>query len=229
MRARGLAILCAWACGSKEPSPAPPPAPRCLPAAPPATGSATHYAAGPINKCSLEPRPLVAAMNPHDYGGAIVCGACVEVEGPGGARVVVQIVDRCPGCGPGDLDLSRDAFARLAPLERGRISIAWRQVACEVEGPIAYRFKDGSNPFWTALQIRNHRHPIASLEVRGARGGYRSLRRTAYNYFVEPRGLGRGPYALRVTDVRGQILEDHGVEPGDGVLRAGSAQFPPCP
>lgn len=37
-------------------------------------------------------------------------------------------------------------------------------VACGLEGPIVYYFKEGSNSFWTAVQVRNHRYPIAKLE-----------------------------------------------------------------
>jgi expansin (peptidoglycan-binding protein) len=44
--------------------------------------------------------------------------------------VVVRIVDLCPGCGLGDLDLSMTAFAKIAPLSRGRVPITWHFVPC---------------------------------------------------------------------------------------------------
>lgn len=97
----------------------------------------------------------------------------------------------------------------IAPLSAGRVEITWRQVACEVSGPIAYHFKDGVNPFYAAIQLRNHRYPIAKVEVERD-GAYVEIARLEYNYFVEASGLGDGPYALRVTDTRGHVLEDVG-------------------
>ena len=44
-------------------------------------------------------------MNEQDYGTADFCGACVEITGPNGV-VKVKIIDRCPECAPGDIDLS---------------------------------------------------------------------------------------------------------------------------
>ena len=171
---------------------------------------------------------MVAAMNGTDYKGAAWCGSCVAVSGPNG-EVVVRIVDSCPGCAEGDLDLSKEAFAKIAPLVAGRVDITWRPAPCDVTGPIAYHFKDGSNAFWTGIQIRNHRYAISSLEVRDAAGAYTKIGRTDYNYFVQTKGLGAGPYTLRVTDTRANVVEDSSIALGDSVSREGAAQFPMCP
>jgi expansin len=168
---------------------------------------------------------LVAAVNAADYDHAALCGACLAVAGPLGA-VVVRVVDSCPGCRRGDLDLSREAFAAIAPLSAGRTKVAWRTVACPVTGPIVYRIKPGSNPSWTAFQLRNHRYPIAGLEVRDTAGAYRAISRGDDNYFVA-HGLGAGPYALRVTDRHGHALDD-AIALGDAA-RPGAAQLPSCP
>jgi expansin (peptidoglycan-binding protein) len=55
------------------------------------------------------------------------------------------------------------------------------------------------------------------------------LPRTAYNYFVDAKGLGAGPLALRVTDVRGQVIEDAAIPAGDAVTHPGRAQLARCP
>lgn len=195
-----------------------------------ATGEATFYDATGAGNCGFDPSPgdlMVAAMNAADYGTADWCGGCVAIDGPDGS-IVVRIVDQCPGCAKGDLDLGREAFAMIAPLSAGRVPITWRETPCEVTGPIAYHFKDGSNPFYAAIQLRNHRYPIAKLEaVKG--GAYTAIERVEYNYFVDASGLGDGPYDLRVTDVRGHVLEDTGIALGDNVTRTGTAQFPLCP
>jgi expansin (peptidoglycan-binding protein) len=195
-----------------------------------ASGEATYYAADGTGNCSFDPSPSdlrVAALNTVDYAGSAMCGACVAVAGPEGT-VNVRIVDRCPGCAKGDIDLSESAFAAIAPVERGRVPVKWSLVPCEVSGALSYRFKEGSSQWWTALQVRNHRFPISKLEVRSAGGAYKAVPRENYNYFVETAGLGTGPYDLRLTDILGQVVEESGVELGDAVERTGSAQFPAC-
>jgi len=222
---RSITIALLVACKSDKPPPPPPPSP-CNAPEPAHAGEATHYAADGTGKCSLPKlgSPLLVAAASHaDYGGR--CGSCVVVVGPDDSEVIVQIVDRCPACKPGDLDLSRDAFELLAPLAKGRIPIRWLPVPCEVSGPLAFHFKDGSNPQWTAIQVRNHRYPIAALAARDSRGNFVALDRADYNFFVG-KAMGAGPYTLRVTDARGQTRDEVGVAGPDHV---GSAQLPSCP
>jgi expansin (peptidoglycan-binding protein) len=203
---------------------------QCLAARAPFAGEATYYSADGTGNCSFaaDPTKMVAAINGPDYANAAWCGACLEVTGPSGT-VVVRVVDQCPGCAKGDLDLSREAFERISPLSAGRVNISWREVACEVSGSIRYQFKDGSSQYWTGIQIRNHRYPIATLEARDANGAYKAITRLDYNYFVDTDGLGPGPYTLRVTSTRGQVIEDTNIAVGDNVERAGITQFPACP
>ena len=194
------------------------------------TGEATFYDATGGGACSFEPSPgdlLVAAIGKADNPDASACGACLEVAGPGGS-VVVRVVDGCPGCDPGDLDLSRSAFARIAEARAGRVPIVWRHVACPVDGPLRYRFKDGSNPFWTGVQLRNHRYAIARLEVRGQSGEYRAVPRAAYNYFVDRTGMGRGPYAFRITDARQQVIEESSIALTEGREVPGTVEQARC-
>lgn len=194
------------------------------------TGEATYYAADGSGNCSFDATPgdpLVAAMNHTDYANAAACGACVEVQGPD-ATIVVRIVDRCPECPQGDIDLGEAAFTMIAAKELGRVPIAWHFVSCPVTGELRYRFKEGSSQYWTAVQVRNHRNAIASLEVRDAMGMWKAVERLEYNYFVDPAGMGPGPLELRVTDARGNVLTDAGVPLLDGAEAPGSGQFPSC-
>src|SRR5204862_678574 len=137
----------------------------------------------------FDPSPdhMVAALSGSDWSHAAWCGACLAVAGPAG-EVIVRVVDRCPACKHGDLDLSREAFARIAPLSAGRASIAWREVACPVTGPIVYQIKPGSSPHWAAIQLRNHRYAIGRLEARDAGGGYHPIPRGGDNYSVAAGG-----------------------------------------
>lgn len=191
-------------------------------------GEATYYAADGSGNCSFDPSPgdlMVAALNTADYDGAAACGACAEVDGPNGS-VTVRIVDRCPGCEDGDIDLSQQAFERIAPLAAGRVVVSWRFVPCAVDGPLSYRIKEGSSQFWVAIQVRNHRHAIARLEAERD-GAWSAIPRESYNYFVQAGGLGPGPLHLRVTDVYGFAVEDT-IELGDAVIRTGASQLPAC-
>jgi expansin (peptidoglycan-binding protein) len=166
-------------------------------------------------------------MNHVDYADSAVCGACAHVVGPSG-DVTVRIVDQCPECPVGDIDLSPDAFERIAALELGRVPITWQLIPCAVEGSVVYHFKDGSNQWWTAVQVRNHRHAVARFEFLGGDGAFHEVARESYNYFVEASGMGPGPYTFRVTDVYGHVIEDAGVAHQENADVAGASQFPAC-
>ena len=194
------------------------------------TGEGTYYNADGTGNCSFDAGSdfMVAAMNAADYGHAVWCGACLAVTGPMGNSITVRVVDQCPGCSHGDLDLSETAFGMLSPLAAGRIAISWHEVPCDVTGPIAYNFQTGASQFYAAIQIRNSRYPIASIDaVQGSTTT--PLAQQTYNYFVAASGLGPGPYDLRVTDERGQMIEDASVALGNGTTEDGASQFATCP
>lgn len=195
-------------------------------------GVATYYDATGAGACSFAATPddlLVTAMNAEEYANAPYCGAYLHVTGPQGA-VTVRVVDLCPECRAGHLDLSRAAFAQIADPVDGRVAITWQLVSPELSGPIVYHFKEGSNPWWTAVQVRNHRNPIARFEYQTADGAWLDVPRTAYNYFVQTNpGMGTGPYSFRVTDWYGNVLEDSGIPHRENGAVTGSGQFPPGP
>jgi expansin (peptidoglycan-binding protein) len=168
---------------------------------------------------------MIAAMNHVDYAASAICGAYVEISGPKGL-VTVRIVDQCPECPAGNIDLSPQAFARIADLVAGRVPISWRIVSPDISGPIRYHFKEGSSQWWTAVQIRNHRNPIAKFEYRAPSGQFKTVPRVDYNFFVDTSGMGVGPYTFRVTDSAGNVLTDSTIPLTVGGDVAGSGQFP---
>lgn len=200
------------------------------------TGDGTYYGATGDGNCSFGASPndlKVAALNNSQYGSADLCGACARVQGPKGT-VDVRIVDRCPECQFGDLDFSLEAFTQIAEQAAGRVDISWRPIACPVTGNIEYRYKDGSSQWWCAVQIRNHRYPVAKLEYRKNDGTYVAMQRENYNYFLASSGIDEdkshaGPYRFRVTDVFGQVVEDTNVLfTGGGAGAPGGSQFSVC-
>jgi expansin (peptidoglycan-binding protein) len=95
------------------------------------SGEATYYAADGTGACGFKASPNdlnVGALNGDQYKKSW-CGQCVLVTGPKGT-VKVRIVDLCPGCSMGDLDLSKQAFSAIAALSAGRVKITWHVVTC---------------------------------------------------------------------------------------------------
>ncbi len=195
-------------------------------------GIATYYPATGAGACGFDPSPndlMVAAMDAPDYNNAEVCGEYVTVTGPN-ATIMVRIVDLCPACLAGHLDLSQQAFALIAPLRLGKVPITWQVVSPPIAGPIAYHFSGGSSQWWTSVNIRNIRNPVAKFEYLRAPNQWVSVPRTMYNYFVQGNpGMGPGPYTFRVTDAYGNVLTDSGIPLVVGGTVNGGAQFPPGP
>lgn len=192
----------------------------------PVEGIATYYAATGAGACSYDPSPndlMVTAMNAEQYAGSGACGTCIDVRGPkGSARV--RVVDLCPECKSGHLDLSKEAFAKVADVSAGRVNITWTPVRCDVTSPVRYRLKDGSSQWWTAIQVLDHALPIAKMELVG--GNASPIPRESYNYFVRTSGVGAAPYRVRITASTGAVLEDVLPAPKAGDVITGQAQFP---
>ncbi|KAL1918112.1 uncharacterized protein VTP21DRAFT_3378 [Calcarisporiella thermophila] len=95
------------------------------------TGQGTFYDVG-ADACGSKSKnsDMVAALNAPQFGKGDTtknrnCGRRVLIFGPKG-MVVVKIVDLCPGCKNGDLDLSPTAFKKIANLSQGRVPIKWK-------------------------------------------------------------------------------------------------------
>jgi len=167
----------------------------------------------------------IAALNAPDWAGSAWCGACADVTGPNGNQVRVRIVDECADCAKGQLDFHPDAFAVLAPKEQGRIAITWSFVACDAQGPVSYKFKDGSNIYWTAVQVRNSRFPIAKLETSKDGVSFVPAQRQDYNYFLNGSGFGGGTMHVRITAQNGATLTDTLPEVQAELVVNGTSQF----
>jgi expansin len=200
-------------------------------------GKATFYDATGEGNCSFDASPkdllVVAPNKQRHYAGSALCGACLEVTGSKGS-VVVRVVDSCPvdtpdnDCGDtgADLDLSAQAFAKVDDPDKGIVDVTFKVVACEVTGPMSYKFKDGSSEFYTAIQVRNHRLPIAKLEYERD-GAFVDMPREDDNFFVAQKGVGKVPggLKLRVTASTGQVVTDTLPRVEDNKVVAGGAQF----
>ncbi|KAK9761624.1 hypothetical protein K7432_013343 [Basidiobolus ranarum] len=101
------------------------------------SGDATYYDPG-LGACEVVsgPTELIAALNAPQFGlyprpmNSPACSSCALVQGPRGS-VKVKIVDKCPSCKHGDLDLSPAAFDRIADQVQGRVTVTWNYVSCD--------------------------------------------------------------------------------------------------
>jgi expansin (peptidoglycan-binding protein) len=177
------------------------------------------------------------AMNAADYDNAAVCGACVEITRQDtGRKVTVTIVDRCPECPPGHIDLSADAFAELEDLDLGCVGpsqgcqhyrISWRYVACPVTEDISFRLQPPTNPWWRSFLVQDHRYPISKLAIE-VNGAWQQAVRQDYNYWLVGDGnIGPAPWPVRLTDVNGSVVQATIDAAADGDI-PGDIQFPPC-
>ncbi|MGW2045019.1 expansin EXLX1 family cellulose-binding protein [Streptomyces sp. NPDC001858] len=190
-------------------------------------GVATSYDVGDGDgACSYGPTSdvMTAAMNTADYETSKACGAYVSVRAAGGASVTVRITNECPApCEAGQIDLSRQAFAKLAPLSAGRIPITWSLLSPATSDKISIRYKTGSTQYWCGIQAIGHRNPLARLEVRSG-GAWIRLARTEYNYFLSESGAGCGG-PIRLTDVYGEQLTVNGIAVRAEAVQATGVQF----
>jgi expansin (peptidoglycan-binding protein) len=187
---------------------------------------ATFYDSNGGGACSYDPGPdpLTAAMNWADYEDSKACGAYVLVRAANGASLTVRITNLCPApCRVGQLDLSAEAFARLAAPSLGEIPITWMLVSPAISKGISIRYKTGSSRHWCAIQVIDHRNPVARLEVQSGGQG-KQLSRADYNYFLSENGSGCGG-AIAVTDIYGQRLVVDSLPIKPDVVQATSLQF----
>ncbi|KAI8084067.1 RlpA-like double-psi beta-barrel-protein domain-containing protein-containing protein [Gilbertella persicaria] len=95
------------------------------------SGDATYYTPG-LGSCGGEnsDSDMIAALNHVQMSNGANsnnnpnCGRSISIKGPNGS-VTVKIVDTCPGCASGDIDMSPAAFAKIADLADGRVPISW--------------------------------------------------------------------------------------------------------
>jgi hypothetical protein len=87
-------------------------------------------------------------------------------------------------------------------------------------GPISLLVKQGSSPYWLALLAMNTGNPLASVQVRSeSGGGWYSLVRASYNYWVARSGAGSGPFTVRLTDTQGHVVTVQGIALSPGVVQ----------
>ncbi|KAG1057591.1 hypothetical protein G6F43_000572 [Rhizopus delemar] len=89
------------------------------------SGDGTFYEVG-LGSCgdTNSNSELVAALSSSLMSDGDYCGKKITIKSSKGS-VTVKVVDTCPSCAKGDVDLSPTAFKKLGSLSEGRIDITW--------------------------------------------------------------------------------------------------------
>ncbi|KUI74226.1 Expansin-like protein 1 [Cytospora mali] len=152
------------------------------------------------------------AFSGSAWDDAAECGACLSVTGPNGNSITVMVVDQCPECDEGHLDLFEDAFEQLGTKSAGIISTSYTKVPCGITSPIVLHNKSGTSAYWFSMQVVNHNEPISTLEVSIDGGStWSSTTRAEYNFFENASGFGTDTVDVRVTSTSGGTITVSGV------------------
>jgi expansin (peptidoglycan-binding protein) len=188
-------------------------------ASPPATsahsGKATFYDLdGGVGNCSYPSAPdddLFVALGPTEYSKAAACGTYLDVTGPKG-KVRVKVIDKCPECDTGHLDLSRTAFKKIGAESAGVIPITYKTVVNPATpGPLSVRMVDGTSQYYWAALIDNHGNQLSSVKVAGRSGTFKTAQRADYNNWIIDGGAGSGPFKIKILDVYGRTATLSGI------------------
>ncbi|KAF9880018.1 hypothetical protein CkaCkLH20_02829 [Colletotrichum karsti] len=146
------------------------------------------------------------AFSGSAWSSAANCGACVKVTGPKGT-ITAMVVDQCPECDAGHLDLFQDAFAKIGDISAGKIQTSYEFVDCGISSAIKLHNKSGTSSHWFSMQVLNHNEPVASLEVSTDGGStWQKTTRQQYNFFENSSGFGTETVDVKVTSKSGKTV-----------------------
>ena len=192
-------------------------------------GSASYYSTNRNGMCNLGAPGSdgYAAIGPAEWAGGAACGSYLAVTGPNGQTTMVQVVDQCPSCPAGKIDLSKAAFARIGQVSAGIIKITYGVVRDpELPGPLKVRAKGGTGYSSLSVVLDNHGNRLSTVELR-AGAGWTPLKHNTDNTWTGPSGL-TGPIALRVTDASGHQVTLEGVALGSSAFQqTGTLMYAP--
>ncbi|MER7006974.1 expansin EXLX1 family cellulose-binding protein [Dactylosporangium sp. NPDC000555] len=174
-----------------------------------AGGSASHYSAGRNGMCNLgtPAEGAYAAVGRAEYAGGSACGTYLDVTGPNGTTRV-QVVDMCPGCPAGKVDLGKGAFARIGALSAGIIPVTYATVRDPEVGPLRVKVSGGTARSSLSVVVDNHGNPLSTVELQTP-SGFAALRHGEDNTWTGSFGALSDPVTLRISDGYGhQALVD---------------------
>jgi expansin (peptidoglycan-binding protein) len=168
-----------------------------------AGGSASYYTAGRNGMCNLGTPAdgAYAAVGRAEYAGGKGCGTYLDVTGPNGTTRV-QVVDLCPGCPAGKVDIGKGAFSRIGALSAGIIPVTYATVRDPQVGPLQVKLKGGTAYSALTAVVNNHGNPLSTVELQTP-AGFAAMRRGEDNTWTAPSGAVSAPVTLRIADTVG--------------------------
>ncbi|GMF31341.1 unnamed protein product [Phytophthora fragariaefolia] len=149
------------------------------------------------------------ALNQAQWDSLGNCGRCIEVScidkqcTVQNKTAVVQVLDRCPECAHGALDLSPTVYKEITGLDPNRLTVRWRFVDCPDAGTLQVCLKEGSNPNWIAIQPTNGVVGVKSVTVNG---GATTMLDGAYYYVATTSGADLSAVKVSITSVNGDVI-----------------------
>jgi expansin (peptidoglycan-binding protein) len=185
-----------------------------------AGGQASYYEAGRNGMCNLGTPPdgAYAAVGRAEYAGGKGCGTYLDVTGPNGTTRV-QVVDLCPGCPAGKVDLGKGAFSKIGALSAGIIPVTYATVRDPQVGPLQVKLKGGTAYSALTAIVNNHGNPLSTVELQTP-AGYAAMRRGEDNTWTAPSGAVPAPVTLRIADAYGHQAEVTGLALGRNDFQA---------
>ncbi|KAG7388747.1 hypothetical protein PHYBOEH_007700 [Phytophthora boehmeriae] len=170
-----------------------------------------------------------AALNAEQWEETMNCGRCAEVwctdsSCASQSSEIVYIMDQCPGCEYGDLDLSPDVFEGITGQSYTKLGIEWKFVDCPISKNVEYCLKTGSSEFWVAIQPANFVSGVQSLKINGQET---TVIDSAYYFLIDGSGesvADLNAVSISLTGVNGEVLEET-VSLSADACTEGSSQF----
>ncbi|KAG7380083.1 hypothetical protein PHYPSEUDO_007789 [Phytophthora pseudosyringae] len=149
------------------------------------------------------------ALNQAQWDTLGNCGRCIEVScvdaqcTAQNKTAVVQVLDRCPECAHGALDLSPTVYKEITGLDPNRLTVRWRFVDCPDPGTVQVCLKEGSNANWIAVQPTNGAVGVESVTVNGATT---TMLDGAYYYVSSASGADLSAVKVAITSISGDVI-----------------------
>jgi hypothetical protein len=202
-----------------------------------ASGSASFYTTRGNGMCSLGSPATDAyvAIGRAEYAGGAACGTYLDVTGPNGTTRV-QVVDLCPSCPAGKIDLSKGSFARIGSVSAGIIPVTYGTVRDpQLPGPLQVKLKGGTGYNSLTAVVNNHGNPLSAVELQTP-SGFVPMKHSSDNLWTAPTGPVTAPVTLRISDgyghqavVSGLALGQSGFQPTSVALYGGPSPSPSAP
>lgn len=164
----------------------------------PSSGGACNYGATGISHYAAIHVSLLPGDLRGQWEGGRACGQCVRIRArtPAGWKSThARIVDKCPDghCG---IDLGGAPATDIMGLQAGRYAGEWSFVPCDglagvYDDSTKLWVKEGSNAWWSLVQVRNPPSAVDSMMVRPSGGAWTILSwaTEAENFFKVPREI----------------------------------------